>query len=267
MSQIFKCESRNFRSMKENICVEEKHLSHSQILHWHDFYELEYFLEGNGVYCINGEIYEIQPGMLLFTTPGDLQQITFSGPVHLLNISFTTAMLDPVLQNKLMEPTMLLDQDRFYECIFREMLGNIYSSGKFSLQYLQALLNTVLFRLYHALGCPDEELPIANSCVMEIVAYINRHFEEDLSLEVLAKRGNLSKEYLSSLFHKTMHMTISEYIISLRLRHARTLLLLTQSEIREIQVKTGFHSASHFARSFQKKYHCSPSDFRKKQFG
>lgn len=262
MNQIFKCESSNFKSITNGICIEEKHLSQSQILHWHDFYEIEYFLDGSGVYIINGERYEIQPGMLFFSTPSDLQQIYFERNVHLINISFTTTFLTPILQNKLTKPIRLTDKEYFYSSILKEMLHNCNMVSKFSLQYLQSLLNVVLFRMYDAAGQPKRELPAANLYIMEAVTYMNEHFEEELSLELLADKLNLSQEYFSSLFHKTMHMTFSQYLISLRLKHAKTLLLLTQKPIREIQVSTGFHSASHFARSFRQKYHCSPSDFR-----
>ena len=71
---------------KQDFLLAEKHLNHSTPIHWHEFYEIEYFLEGHGTAFINQKPYEIHPGTLLFLTPTDFEEIPDWGEGRLINV-------------------------------------------------------------------------------------------------------------------------------------------------------------------------------------
>lgn len=47
-----------------NIGASKKRINGDYSIHWHDFYEIEFILDGSGTYIIDGIDYPIKKGML-----------------------------------------------------------------------------------------------------------------------------------------------------------------------------------------------------------
>lgn len=56
--------------------------------HFHDFYELEFIVSGNGTYTVDGTEYEIEPGNLFFLTPLDFHYVDIKD-AELYNVMFS----------------------------------------------------------------------------------------------------------------------------------------------------------------------------------
>lgn len=54
-----------------NMAVWERYFEEYSPPHWHDFYEIEFYVSGNGSTNINGKEYRITPNTLCFLTPTD----------------------------------------------------------------------------------------------------------------------------------------------------------------------------------------------------
>ncbi len=91
---------------------------------------------------------------------------------------------------------------------------------------------------------------------------IAKYFKEGLS--ELLSYYNLERSYMCRTFKKYMHMTMTDYLNSLRLEYAAGQLHLTSNSILNITFEAGFSSTSYFSRLFKKKFGCSPSEYRKK---
>ena len=63
------------------------------------------------------------------------------------------------------------------------------------------------------------------------------------------------------LFKKYMNMTINDYVIELRMKHAAYLLRDTYMNVNEAADYLGFSSVSYFSRVFKKYYGVSPSEY------
>lgn len=92
--------------------------------------------------------------------------------------------------------------------------------------------------------------------------YISAHFHEELHVEELAKKLHLSYTGFLWKFKNTMQCTPSEYLLHLRIRYAKTLLLETDLQINEIAERCGYNNAFYFTNVFRKNVGCSPSLFR-----
>ena len=60
-------------------------------LHWHEFYEIEYVIEGTATQIINGKEYPIGPGSVTLLSPVDFhsyRDLDPARPLHLINIKF-----------------------------------------------------------------------------------------------------------------------------------------------------------------------------------
>ena len=110
-----------------------------------------------------------------------------------------------------------------------------------------------------ALNLPDFLLP---EYIKLILKYIDNHFTENLSLESLAGYQNINKYHLSHEFKKYTGVTLKEYIITLRLSHAKNLLKYTEKSVQEIAEECGIYHTSHFINLFKAREGCTPLKYR-----
>lgn len=99
--------------------------------------------------------------------------------------------------------------------------------------------------------------------IRDCLNYIDFHYMEPLSLEQLARRFSVNKNYLSSRFHKEVQTTVTDYINRTRVQHAVQLLDQTALSMQQIAEKCGFADANYFTRIFRKLNGSSPNDYRK----
>ncbi|MDZ7737115.1 MAG: DJ-1/PfpI family protein [Gammaproteobacteria bacterium] len=82
----------------------------------------------------------------------------------------------------------------------------------------------------------------SNSHFNELIDWIMQNLSEDLSIEKLSNRVNMSPRNFTRLFKKKMEQTPAKFIEKLRLRHARMLLESRTSALKEIAGRCGFKS-------------------------
>ena len=100
----------------------------------------------------------------------------------------------------------------------------------------------------------------------EMLAYIQECYLDKITLAMLADQFHLSEKYVSRFFVTHFHMPFSNYVVHLRLTHARQLLETTDEPITEIAMKSGFSNVSYFIRSFKAMYGMAPLQYRKGVF-
>lgn len=98
----------------------------------------------------------------------------------------------------------------------------------------------------------------------KLLIYLETHYTEDLSLEILSKEFGVSRFTLSRLFADKLHTTFPYYVNSKRLEYACNLLLSTDLSVTQIALDSGFGSSRTFFREFQEAYHTTPREYRKK---
>lgn len=94
------------------------------------------------------------------------------------------------------------------------------------------------------------------------ITYILDHLHYQITLTQLAKQCGLTSQYLSSLFHKEIGMTLTEYIINERLEAAKQMMGYSESSLQEISSFLAFSTHSNFTMHFKKKYGMTPREFR-----
>ncbi|WP_409344509.1 response regulator [Paenibacillus sp. MBLB4367] len=94
--------------------------------------------------------------------------------------------------------------------------------------------------------------------------YIKTHFHEDLSLEKVASFVFLNPVYFSQLFKQKVGQGYKEYVIQLRMEHAKKLLQNPHIKLSDIAERIGYQDMRHFTQVFRKKFMVTPSEFRQK---
>lgn len=95
-----------------------------------------------------------------------------------------------------------------------------------------------------------------------MLQYIDEHWNEDLSLSMIAEREHFSVSYLSRYFQKITSMGFSAYLRKVRLIHARQFLIQGELSITQISYDCGFRNPSVFIEAFKQEYGMTPGQFR-----
>ena len=90
-------------------------------------------------------------------------------------------------------------------------------------------------------------------------------FAQAISLSSLAEQLGVTPAYLSSIFHREMGCSYSQYLLKLRMEDAaRRLLENPNAKVNAVGAAVGFPSAKHFAHVFRVFYHTTPKEYRDK---
>lgn len=101
-----------------------------------------------------------------------------------------------------------------------------------------------------------------SSMVRNCINYINFHYTEPLSLESLAGRFVVNKNYLSTRFHQEVGMTVTAYINRTRIERSVPMLEKTSLSIQEIAESCGFSDGNYYTRVFRRLNSMTPHEYR-----
>ena len=97
-----------------------------------------------------------------------------------------------------------------------------------------------------------------------VVKYMNKHFQEEVCIDVLAEIACLSKSQFHRQFKAALSTAPYEYLKKLRIKNAVSLLTHSDSSIQEIGEKCGWNDQFHFSRIFKAAMGIAPGKYREK---
>ena len=104
---------------------------------------------------------------------------------------------------------------------------------------------------------------ILDRAILDALNYIEEHYMEDFTIKELAGLSHMSPSNFRRKFRSCMHTAPAEYVNLVRIEKACELLKTTEDRVEEIALKTGFHTAGPFIRSFKKLTGYSPLQWKK----
>ena len=102
-----------------------------------------------------------------------------------------------------------------------------------------------------------------NKHVTDVVRYMYRHLEENLTLEQIGEEFSLSKSYLNAIFQKHTQHSPMDFFIHLKMKRSCRLLRTTDLPVYEVAQKMGYADPYYFSRIFKKIVGISPRQYRK----
>lgn len=106
------------------------------------------------------------------------------------------------------------------------------------------------------------DLAMSAPKLVDVIHLMESNIEVPLPLPGIADQCNLSLRQIERLFHKYRGVTPSQYYLSLRLMHAKQLLLNTNNSVIDISIATGFETQSYFTACYRKHFGSSPRNHR-----
>jgi AraC family transcriptional regulator, melibiose operon regulatory protein len=89
---------------------------------------------------------------------------------------------------------------------------------------------------------------------------------EDIAVEDVAAAAGLHPNYATTIYKRSVGMSIHQAIIRHRLDTAQSMLIATDLTVADIAFECGFGSLSRFYEAFNQRFHAPPKLFRNRIF-
>jgi two-component system response regulator YesN len=136
-------------------------------------------------------------------------------------------------------------------------------AGGFDFEAWKLAVTEEMSAISERLASADKEKGV----IHEIALFLEQHASEDITLQDVASRFYLSREYISRKFKQEMGENVSDYIAGIRMKRAKELLGNANLKIAQIAEQVGFQDEKYFSKVFKKWTDCTPNDFRKHHYG
>ena len=266
---------RHIISDKDHLSCRYEHTDYPY-MHTHNYWEFMLVTKGAMLHKINGKIQTLEAGHLCMIRPSDSHMIKkiSSETTHInfivseANMHQQLRIVDPKIKRKIIkEPYILLKLSSRSTSQYTTGALNIQSMDSSHPNYrlqLGRMFLTFMLDIIRFISVPAKERAIkAPVAVLDIIAAINNEENIHKPLTELTKKSGYSYVHLSRMFKEHMHMTLKDYLISVRMNYARLLLENSDKNILNISSQIGYNSISHFNHTFKGKYHMTPSEYRK----
>lgn len=250
--------------------------------HWHNEFELNFIHSGTAVFFCNGVQYTPEDGDIFIFQPNQTHGMSTWGnkKIYYDTLLFSSkvfgslsergnhSVISPLVSGEAVVQLPINRNSAGYDVI-RKTVESIFEASKLDDEPSDILAKSELLRLFyylHAYGhivYSQNKTPTDETRIRPVLAYIDQHYAEDLSLDTLARLIPLSKSYLMSCFKRITGTSIVTYITQIRIRNACEMLLSTNKQVLQIAMECGFDNLSNFNRQFKKHTGCSPSKYRK----
>lgn len=141
------------------------------------------------------------------------------------------------------------------ETSIQNMLDTMFSIEELSSYYLQ-FFHTVASALREESVYSDEDI------VVNVKTYLEKNYQKDLTVELVASLFHMNRSYLSHIFKKRQGESFKDYLNHIRLTQAKALLRTTDKKIYQIAKGAGYDNVRSLYRAFKKFEHTTPEQYR-----
>lgn len=247
-------------------------------LHWHDEIELLYPLSGEADITIEGHSYKLLKRHLLVVESCQIHSThSYNSSSMFLCIHISKNRLKeyiPDIENLQIQchPGIITDSNfEYYLSLCRRLdeLTRLYVKEAMSFPLeADGIILQIIAELFEYFSAPGKISYSGDTLTIErihrIIAFVEEHFHEPLSLTDAANILGLGRESFCRFFKKNMGMSFLQYVNEIRVTHIYYDLINTDLPISEISEKNGFLNQKLFNRCFKEVYGCTPSSARKK---
>ena len=250
----------------------------SHALHYHDCIVIMFVYRGIGVCGISKELYPLRTGSMYVIPEGDSHWYKSEDGMRFFNIMFSKDLFrtpeEQFLYRTFIEHfrkskvfSCSADKCRHLQDILIA-LEQAFRSDKDPLSeiHIRAMFTDLLCQMLRNPGNYVKIQPSTRNemTISRIHDYINIHFREKITLESAAAQVHMSPAYLGQLFKKLTGENFSSHICRLRVDETLNDLVHSSKTVAELSSEFGFYDPAHYIKMFQRYYHQSPAQYRKK---
>lgn len=255
----------------------------SQGLHFHDYFEFYFHIQGGRFYCVDDTVFELKKNQLIIIPPLHMHGLVcdrdlvdyqrawlYLTPETLNKCGFSKIDLNSTFEDANKKQNFVCELSEQEARIFTNYIktleeksrGNEEENLLDNYSRILKLLDIVRKNLF----ATSKKSKVANTKVSQnkmhqVLHYINENYTENLSIKDLCDYFNMSESSLSHEFKKYSNKGVYEYILYKRIIKAKEL-LFTDMNLTQIAQECGFNDYSNFLRAFKKLSGFSPKDYK-----
>lgn len=245
-------------------------------LHWHKDIEFNLMMKGNTEITVNGKINRVMQGEYIFINSKEIHMLAppvgihgFEPDMELLTIlwdydflkyySEYSVLYFDLEQNAAVKreighilikiAELFINKEKYYEM---EITAQLLSIGRLLLKYCavfpKADDSTIDKSFYH---------------MQKAVDYIEKNYNEGITLKQMADIMGMAPTYFSRKFHAVTGFSFSHYLNDCRLRNAMNDIANSDMTMTEIAYENGFSNVKSFIETFKRTLNVTPYQYKK----
>lgn len=232
-------------------------------------YQLLYVASGKTVFYFNGEPKEVAAGHMVLFQPKQEQHYEYFAVdrPEVYWVHFTGSDVRNILKHydiPLDRHVIYSGSSATYAYLFKEMIHELQTCRTGFEELLEMYLRQIFLLVQRSW---EERKPTVSSYLQEEIdyarKYFNEHYNEDISIEEYAQSRGMSVSWFLRNFKQMTMKSPMQYILTIRINNAVSLLETTDYNVTEISTIIGYDNPLYFSRIFKKQNGVSPSDYRK----
>ncbi|QAY66486.1 helix-turn-helix domain-containing protein [Paenibacillus protaetiae] len=249
--------------------------------HWHEHLEFLYFVTGEASLELGSATLRAKEGDLIVVNSNELHAgISHSDHLFYYALIADISLLQshtldaaemkfitPIAQNRLLFGNRITnDETRLSMLTIIQELENRSFGYELAIKSELYRLLALLLRGFVATVLTPDEYDQRMKNVQRfapIFEYIDKQYQEPITVDQLAGMAGLSRFHFSRLFKELSGKTVTEFVNETRISKADQLLRSSPLTVSEIAVATGFNDIYYFSRLFKKHKKIAPSAVRK----
>ncbi len=232
-------------------------------------YAIYYIKSGKGTLETQGKKYSLSENDAFLIHPNELaiQTADVQNPWELYFFTFNGTLAQEILNRTVFRNgavTVSLKKNCLPEDILNaaDFLNNNSHSELATFEYLFKFIS--YFDIYKSIPELQKERK-EHKYVAEIKKYIQSNYLKQIKITDIADKLNINRSHLYRIFKKEMGIGVEDYIISIRITHAKFLLTDTLLSVAQISSLVGYKNYTTFFKMFKRETGITPLEYRKRQ--
>ncbi len=255
----------------------------------HDFWECTYVRDGNLCNFVDGKVYNMEKGDLIFYKPMEFHQHYVEDGKNAENFFFSFSFekcpddfaRDAVYklnskQRKIMEKIIDFSIEAVRNVTFTEEEIAHQKAEYVNYHYIKPLLafgksttdmatvtnyfEELFLDLYNTKNVVEESDSFLAGVFKKAVCYMNDHISDKVTITDIANHCCISETSLKKLFYKFANTSVHKYFVQLKITQA-IILLRNNVSAYEVSQQLGFASQAYFSAAFKRETGLTPREY------
>lgn len=238
--------------------------------HWHRAVEIFLVLEGSLVFQINNTSLPLQAADFVIVNPNEIHSIDAPEPNTTIVLQIPSNCLDRyVREGDYAVFSKQSDEDNLKLAQLIVQLFRTYQKKDFAFELkAHSLCSELLYLLVtEFMNTESDQSAIRQKRHLDklsnITSYMKANYNTEITLESVARQFGFSPTYLSRMFKRYADVSYKTYLLDLRTEYGLREMMNTDHSLTEVAQNNGFPNSRAFAKAFQKRFSCLPSEYRK----
>ena len=247
-------------------------------IHWHDYLEFIYVLQGATHYEMADKMVKMTAGEGIFVNSKQLHLIhpdkdedcllicLIFHPIILCSTEhITNTYVKPLIENKNIQYVHLKESNEWQKRVLHDIADmEAYLEDENGHLKTMSLIFDIWEQLFKNLVTneSDEDVSFDLTCMKRMIQYIHKNYMNKISLQKICEAGNVGRSKCNALFEKYYNVSPIEYVKNFRIEQGAKLLTMSDMSVTEIAYETGFTDGSYFSKAFSNKIGISPLKYR-----